>query len=346
MSGVGFLRWKGLGTQGPSLPSGALEQIERQVDSMGTLLRLTVEAASRDEALAASEAAISAVRRVEQRLSTWREDSELSRLNRAPVGEVRELSSALAQDLERARHWWQKTQGAFDPGIGALLDAYGVRQGGRDPTPEEIAIARSSGGFRALTLDGLRAVRCHPALRIEEGGFGKGIGLDAAIAAIGDRPVRRAVFDLGGQLALLGDDANACFAVADPAERDHTVLLVRIARGSLATSGNSERAIVVGGRRRSHLFDPRTGEPCTDFGSLTVHAKDATAADCLSTGLYVLGPESALDFAAARTDVDVLVLEPQSDGRLHARATGTLAGSIEILDPRVELSCFPGRPKD
>src|SRR5258706_6668849 len=108
----------------------------------------------------------------EARLSTWRDDTELERLNRTPVDTPVELSPRLAAELRAVQHWWRETGGAFDPGIGSLIAAWGLRTGGRVPTPEERAAARTAGGLAGLELwaDG-RAVRRRPGLRTQEGGL-------------------------------------------------------------------------------------------------------------------------------------------------------------------------------
>src|SRR5204863_3474705 len=138
--------------------------------------------------------------------------------------------------------------------------------------------------------------------------------------------------------AVLGaEDQPLAWGIAHPQRRDEIALRVPLAGGSLATSGNSERGIEVGGEHWGHLFDPRTGRPARDFGSITVHAPDALSADCLSTGLYVLGPEAALAFGCAEPEIDVLVLEPVPGGRLRARATGELGRTLELVSPEVHL---------
>src|SRR5262249_37175015 len=114
--------------------------------------------------------------------------------------------------------------------------------------------------------------------------------------------------------------------LADPRRRDRAVATLRLDRGSVATSGNSEHGIEVAGRRYGHLLDPRTGRPAPDFGSLAVWAADPLLADCLSK-LYVLGPDRALAWVAAHPNfadgVQVLVLEPRG-GRIEARTSDGL----------------------
>lgn len=321
-----------------AVPAPRDERVERHVAAMGTLLALEVEAADRGTALRASEAAVRALETVEARLSTWRDDSELARLNRAPVGVSVHVSPELASDLALARAVSRRTAGAFDPGVGELVEAWGLRTGGRRPEPAEVERALACGGLASLELDvaGQTAARRHPGLRIEEGGFGKGVGLDAALAALAAGGATRARLDLGGQVAVLGPGPFAV-ELAHPAERGRAVLQIEIATGSLATSGNAERGIEVDGERLGHLLDPRNGRPVADFGSVTVWAASAAEADALSTGLYVLGPERALDLAAELPDVEVCVLETTADG-LRARMSPGLARRARTLDPALAIS--------
>lgn len=324
--------------------------VERVLGAMGTSLVVEVWAPTRPEALAASEAAVRAIARVEERLSTWNEDSELSALNRTPVGEPFRLSEDLARDLLRVRELWRATGGAFDPSVGALVGTYGLRSGGRTPTEAELEEARSGVGFGALWIQGRTAIRTNPGLRLEEGGFGKGVGLDAGLFALDTAGATRARIDLGGQVALFGTglrDEPLVLALADPRDRTRGVLELELHSGSLATSGNSERGITVAGERRSHILDPRAGVPAQDFGSVTVWAPDAIDADALSTALFVLGPAEALSFASATDrELEVIVIEtpPAEGGPLLATLTPGWEGHVRALVPDLELRFSPRPP--
>lgn len=310
---------------------------------MGTSLELRVEAVDRERALLASERAVAALEAAEARLSTWREDTELARLNRAAAGEPFPLSPELASDLAAARRCWEETDGAFDPAVGPLVRAWGLREGGRRPSAEELRAAAAAAGFGDLRLD-LRAsektaVRGRADLILEEGAFGKGAGLADALRSLAAAPgVTDAELDFGGQVALLGGELRQV-GVADPRQRDREAVSLAVEGGSVSTSGNSERGIVVDGERLGHVLDPRRGAPAADFGSLTVWTADPLRADCLSTGLYVLGPERALDWAARRADVDdveVLVLRPRGE-RLEALASPGLRDRLRVRAGDVDV---------
>jgi FAD:protein FMN transferase len=304
--------------------------VERRVMLMGTSLDITVEAEDRAAGLEASERAVTALEEAETRLSTWRSDTELARLNRAPAGERQALSAALAEDLAAALLCARETEGAFNPAVGPLVRAWGLRTGGRLPGPEERSAAVADSRFEDLNIEGGIAVRRRPGLTLEEGGFGKGAGLGDAIETLSDLGIRRASLDLGGQVAVLGGGWTVPVAHPRyPRSRDRLAV-------TLAIDGNSERGIEIEGRKLGHILDPRTGEPAPDFGSLTVWTADPLRADCLSTGLYVLGPERALAWAAAHPGVEVLVLRPEGS-RLRALASPGLRERIRTLDPEVEI---------
>lgn len=304
--------------------------IERQVAAMGTTLRVEVEVTGdRAEALAVAESMIREVESTEARLSTWRDTSELARLNRAPVGEW--IDSAAADDLAAAARCARETGFAFHPAIGRLVAAWGLRNGGRVPTESELDVARR--GFETLgfEVEGDRTrVRRTADVVLEEGAFGKGAGLDSALDILemhpGERKTGFVRLDLGGQLAWANAATPVRVALADPRERSRPVLELTFdaRRASLASSGNSEKRLTPDGRPVGHLIDPRTGTPGRDFGSVAVVAEGGLRADCLSTALYVMGPDVGLRWLATRAESVEAVFLVVDGARLRARMTPRL----------------------
>ena len=265
---------------------------------MGTTLELTVEARDRAAALAASERAVAALEATEARLSTWRDDTELARLNRAPVGQN---GSALAVPRGGAGRGARVLAG--DGRRLRSRDRRAGRRVGPAHRRKDLRVRRN-GRRRGRPADGRpphlaasrRRAPARPGAVIEEGGFGKGAGLAAALDVLSPRPgVRSAVLDLGGQLALVGAGRREVL-IADPRRRDRPSWRSPSRPVSVSATSSGLR------ERPGHLLDPRTGEPAADFGSLTVWTADPLRADCLSTGLFVLGPERALAWAAARPE--------------------------------------------
>ncbi len=272
--------------------------VERRVSVMGTVLEVAITAPTRKVGLDASESAIREIQRVEDLLTTWR-DSPLARLDAAPVETDVPLDEELYGLLAAVFGWSARTGGAFDPTVAPLVRAWDLRGAGRIPSAAELAAALSATGTGRFRFDASRrtVARLDAAAGIEEGAWGKGYALARAAGRLEHAGASGALLDLGGQVTALGRDASGAawsISVADPRHRDRPAVALRLADASASTSGNSERARVVDGRRIGHLLDPRTGEPAADFGSATVVSPSALHADILSTAFFVLGPEDGL----------------------------------------------------
>lgn len=327
-------------------PARAGEPVERVVAAMGAELAVRIEGLERAEALALSERIVEAVERTEAALSTWRGTSELAALNRQPLGAPMPLSAATWKALAEAVRCSQETGGAFDPTVGPLVAAWDLRGAGRVPEPAEIEAARARVGLAGLGLD--RPARSATRLAdvvIEEGGFGKGAALEAALAVARETAATAAVrLDFGGQLAWIGLVRPLELEIADPRDRARAVLTVDtgLVEGSASTSAGSERDRMVDGVRIGHLLDPRTGRPAPGFGSATTIALQPTLADCRSTGISVLGPEAGrARVGAAPSQGDNLLVVVEGE-RLRALVPARLRGSVAALVPDLEIE-FVGR---
>ncbi len=322
------------------LPTAArAASVERTVAAMGTTLRVEVEIArDRATALAVAEAMIRAVEATEARLSTWRETSELAAFNRAPVGRWLAWSSPeLARALIGAFDCSEETNGAFDLTIAPLVEAWGLRRGGRKPSAAEIDAARARVDWKAISSSSdPESFLKQKAVTVEEGGFGKGAALDLALdlaELAGERgEVGFVQLDFGGQIAWANAVRPTRIDLAHPRDRGRPVLELALLpkRGSVATSGNGARRDGVG-----HLIDPRTGRMASDFGSATAVESSALRADCLSTGLFVLGPPAG---SRLLTDGNrwhegiFLVVEGEE---LRALVSPALEGRVRALGERV-----------
>lgn len=295
---------------------------------MGTVLRAEVTAPDRAAALGAIQAAFDSVSAVDRVLSTWRDDSDIARLNHAAPGDTVALSPALGRLLDEASRWSRRTDGAFDPAVGSLVDAWDLRGRGRLPVPEALAAARRTAGLGQFWFgrDDRSAFRRSAGAWLDTGGFGKGVALRAAVAALRSAGITAGAINFGGQVAVLGggpDGSGWPVPVADPARRSVPAALLRVRDASVSTSGQSERFVVIGKHRFGHILDPRTGRPAPAWGSVTVVADDPAVADILSTALFVLGPDAGLTWAERQGDVAALFLIRGADG-LELRATRAL----------------------
>lgn len=215
---------------------------------MGTLCEISARGPGDDRGITA---AFDEIARLERVMSTYMEDSELSRLNREGSARVSEdLWAVLAAALARARD----SKGAFDPTFSSPAAARGWRKVRLDPSR--------------------RSVRLDPGARLDLGGIGKGYALDAAARALRREGVDSAMLNFGGQILVLGRPPEGG---AWPVELSGLRLLLR--RGSLSVSSQRERP--------GHIVDPRTGGAVPRSDEVAVVAGTALEADGWSTALFV-----------------------------------------------------------
>ena len=323
--------------------SAALPRVERTVHLMGTRATLVVQAADRAAGLQALERMVGAIEGAEASLSTWRTDSVLSALNRQPVREPFGLPPGLCGLWPSLARWHRLTGGAFDPAVGRLAEAWGLRAGGSVPAPGALRAAREATGLAHFRFDAgaCRVTRTTNAT-LDAGAFGKGEALRRLMAASTEG--HPWMVDFGGQIAVGGEPAGAGWpvAVGHPARRHQPALELTLTAGSLATSGASERTWVVEGRPVAHILDPRTGLPVHRPESVTVWHEDPLAADILSTALYVMGAEEGLDHAE-RHGVAALFLIPDPD-RDPGPATVRASRMFEARFPAIARTATPRSP--
>jgi thiamine biosynthesis lipoprotein len=301
--------------------------VNRRVEMMGTVLWMELEVQDRTEGLRASEGALRTMEAAERRLSTWTTETELARFLAGDVGERIMLTPLLAKELTEAAKLCELTGGAFDPSIGALTHAWGLRTGGLTPDEGTLKEAMASCGSTLWRIEGREAIRDSADLVIDEGGFGKGAALDQALFSLRESGVKSATLNFGGQLAFIGEEERVV-PIANPRDRMDVVLEIRVEGGSVATSANTERA--------AHLLDPRTGHPAKDFGSVTVWASSALKADALSTALFVLGPKEGCALAEQMEGVEAAFIETSKSG-MNVYVTPGLSSRTRSLHSRARV---------
>ena len=292
-----------------------LAPVERQVYLMGTRATLVALAPDRSAGLRQLEQMLRVLETTERELSTWRDDSLLSRLNHYPVGQPWHAPAQLCELLKEVSWWHHETGGAFDPAVGALVDAWATRGGGAHPSAARLAEANARTGLRHLAFrwETCAVTRLSEAT-LHAGAFGKGEALDRVVRQQSTRDSGPWMIDLGGQIVVSGVPATGSWpvAVSHPTRRTETAFELQLAEGSLAVSGGSERDRWVEGVRVGHILDPRSGRPVNRVASVAVWHQRALAADVLATGLYVMGVDEGVAWAEARNVAACFVLPDES----------------------------------
>ncbi len=307
---TGTASGKGSGTAGPW---------RRTRMSMGTTFTVTAYGAGEAEVGAAIDASLAEVDRLDRMLSTYIGESEVSRLNRAAGGDFLQASPELLDLLSRSREFCAGTDRAFDVSVGPLVAMWRrAAQAGTEPSEREIADTRARCGPGEIETDPEhgRARLVHAGAALDFGAIGKGYALDRAAAILQDRAVTRALLDFGGQFLALDPPPEAAawrVDLRDPAKPDTIRTSVQLAHASISTTADYERGLSIGGRRISHVVDPRTGLPAAGMLGVSVVCATATEADALSTALFVLGAKAGAELATRRS-VATLFVTPDGAG--------------------------------
>ncbi len=282
---------------------------------LGTWVSITVVAADEKTSEAHIEAAFDRIAELDRLMSTYKEDSELSRVNRrageGPVAVSEDLFAAISAGVK----WCRLSHGAFDIAVSPLLDLWRTcARADRLPTQEEIAALQPLFGAGRIELDaGARSVKFPvEGMRLDLGGLGKGYCADEVVELLKERGVRKALVAVAGDVYALGTRQDGLpwrVGVQDPRRPDSRSALLTVLELSdmaVSTSGNYQRYVEIQGRRYSHIVDPRTGKTADRVPSVTVIARDTLISDILGTALSVLGVEEGIEFVEEMPSVEAL----------------------------------------
>ncbi|EAQ97893.1 Membrane-associated lipoprotein involved in thiamine biosynthesis [Congregibacter litoralis KT71] len=243
---------------------------------------------------------------INQALSTYIPDSEISRLNAAQGPASVTLSPRFARVLDAALSLSNVTEGAYDVTVGPLVELWGFGTRSREGTPPsdaEIDEAMARVGSRKLSWDAGRATLGRPAgMRIDLSSIAKGYAVDELSALLAEQGIANSLVEIGGELRASGVRPEGSLwrlAVESPdPSKARFIEAIAVSDAAVATSGDYRNYFEYEGRRYSHLVDPRTGYPVAhDLVSVTVVHKNCMIADALATALIVLGQEAALALA-------------------------------------------------
>ncbi len=306
---------------------GALQRYSVSGATMGTRYSAVFFAAPGQDASATAAInarLFAAVDQVDRQMSTWKPDSDLSRLNRLPVLQWMSIPRALAGVLQAALDIERQSGGAFDIGVGALVNAWGFgpqqgqpqHQHQLQPQDQALPVLAASA---ALEID-------HASLRVRKlshatfdlSGIAKGHGVDELARCLDRLGIADYLVGIDGEMRAHGaKPGNAPWAVAleKPLPGIREVMgVMELADSAIATSGDYRHFVDVAGQRYAHTMHPRLGVPVRNrLAAVTVVAPCCMLADAWATALLVLGEEGGVALACERA-MDALFVLRDGDG--------------------------------
>jgi FAD:protein FMN transferase len=321
----------------PNTDPPALQLVQRTAPSMGTELRLTAWTADEPATLAAFGNILKEFDRFEGLMSNWKKDSEIERVNAAAGRNAVAVGPEIRSVLNTARQMSEWTEGKFDITWGVLSGLWKFDYQNKDgsiPGRGEVARRRKLIDYREVEVDdkaGTVFIR-RKGMVVNLGGIGKGYAVDRARQILLQHGVKNFMVQFGGDLYVAGKagDRPWRLGIQDPrGPADKIFASVELSDSTFSTSGDYERFFMKDGRRYHHIIDPATGEPSPNSRSVTLLASDATVADGLSKGVFILGPDKGMALIERLPGVEGIIVGANN----KVLVSSGLEGRVKLLSP-------------
>lgn len=286
-----------------------LVKTEVTEELMGTTVTITVYNDDKKEAERVIELAFDEIKRIDRLLSNYKNDSEVSILNRN--GFIESPSNDMIYNVKKSLRYSELSQGAFDITVQPILDLYkdSFENKKRAPTEEEIEETLKFVNFENIVVEFKRISFEKDNMKVTLGGIAKGYVVDKAINVLEKNGISHALVNAGGDMRAIGSKGrkNWSIALANPRNEREYVALIELNNKSIATSGDYERYFD-DDKKFHHIVDPRTGYSATELISVTIIADKAVDADALATAVFVLGQYEGLELIEKLENVEGILI--------------------------------------
>jgi FAD:protein FMN transferase len=296
--------------------AASLEPFEAVEPHMGTLVRIKLYAAGKEQAQAAFRAAFARIARLDSTLSDYKSDSELNRVCITAVGRPIPAGADLVRVLAASQRLAAETNGAFDVTLGPVIRLWRqARIDGKLPDAAALRAAAARTGYRKLHLDPAAGTVMldQPGMQLDLGAIAKGDAADQALAVLSGLGIHSALVAVSGDLAFSDPPPGQAgwkigVDTAGEADAEFTRVL-ELTNAAVSTSGSEEQHLDAEGKRYSHIIDPSTDRGLTRPITVTVIARRGIEADSLATAVSVLGPARGMALIRTRPGAAALVME-------------------------------------
>jgi FAD:protein FMN transferase len=280
---------------------------------LGTVIQLKIFG---ENAQVAINESIKRLLEIDDKMSVFKEDSEVSKINRNAGGDYQGVSEDTYFVVETSLKYSNMSQGAFDPTIRPLVHVWGIGRGNQKvPNKNEIEEAMKLVNYKDICIDKLqKAVRLNDRNQsIDLGAVAKGFAADEIRDLLMSNHIESAIIDLGGNIFALGNKQNGMkwtIGIQDPsAARGEYIGILSVSNKSVVTSGNYERFFIVNDKKYHHILDSRTGYPSENgVISATIISDNSIDGDALSTCAYVMGLERGYELIESIDGIDAIFI--------------------------------------
>lgn len=283
---------------------------------MGNRFEISVVSDNENWAYEKIDLAISEIQRIEKLLTTFSNESVTYKINENAGIQPVQVPKEVFDLIYRCQMLSKMTQGAFDISYGSI----DKRFWNFDLNMKELP--NNEEAKKAVELINYQNIILNPndssvflklkGMRIGFGGIGKGYAAERAKIILKENGVTSGIVNAAGDLTTWGYQENGeawTIGIADPNKKEALFSTFKITNTSVATSGNYEKFVLIGGKKYSHTIDPKTGYPITGIKSVTIIAENAEIADALATPVTVMGIEVGLDFINQLPNIGCIIID-------------------------------------
>jgi FAD:protein FMN transferase len=296
--------------------------IRSTFQAMGTEISFAVWASDDVTAQKAIGDAFSEIRRLEALMTTWRDDSEVSRINQNAGVKPVAVSQETIDVIDAARKSSELSGGAFDITFYALKGLWHFDEDrvAQIPPRDEIRKRLPLIDYRKVKVDHDRRTVFleKKGMAINLGGIAKGYAVDRAVAVLKQQGFKNAIVQAGGDLMCAGEKGGKPWGagIRDPrGARSDVFAMMYLVDHAFSTAGDYERFFMIDGKRYHHILDPRTGFPAMESQSVTIYAPNATLADAIDDAVFILGWKKGFELIDKLDDVGAVVVDKA--GQVH-----------------------------
>jgi len=318
------------------------ERVEKSGAAMGTHIAFaayTTPAVSADQVRDAFSAAIDEIKRIEALMTTWRQDSEVSKINAAAGKSATVVGNETYDVIRESVHTSEISEGTFDITFHTLHGLWKFDED-LDPHPpqeKDIKARLPFLGWKNIKLnpDKKSVMLAKKETQIGLGGIAKGYAVDRAVAILDKAGITSFFVQAGGDLFARGkkpDGTDWQAGIRDPrGSEEKWFAKIGLSDHAFSTAGDYERSYVVGGNRYHHIIDPRTGYPATASRSVTIWAPTAFLADAIDDAVFILGPEKGMKIVESLEGVGAVIVDAKNNVWVSKR-----------LKDKVVITAVPG----
>ncbi len=270
-------------------------------------------------------------------VSTYKPNSIISKINRNEPVKVDKYFKAC---FKKAKEVWKNTNGAFDPTVFSLVNAYGFGPGKKMKIEQKkIDSILQFTGFEKISLKGNKIVKKDPRVGLDFNAFAQGYSVDVVSDFLKSKGIKSFIVEVGGEVYANGkkaDGTNWTAGIEKPIDNQTSTnpleALVKLENFAIATSGNYRRFSIENGVKIAHHIDPKTGHPTkNNLLSASIFAKECISADANATGVLVLGLEKAKTFLKNHPELQAFLIYSDEKGNYQFYETTGVKDIVKQL---------------